>query len=123
LVAVLTEIYLCNPCACQEILSHNTVSLNNSCDTDLGVINTADVVELVDQYPELPIRLAHFVNMGKKLGTKGHNRTEMYKLKCNTLLRAAVCTHGDQVMSTPELVAARSLMARVRPFWRPFCSG
>ena len=79
------------------------------CDTHLGVVESSDVLELVDQYPELPIRLGHFVKMGVKLPSKGKNRAEMTRDKATTLYRVAEEKFGQQnkaVVRAPCMHAA-----------------
>lgn len=64
-------------------------------ETNLGFIESSDIEEALDKYPELKIRLKAFEKTGKKLGDKGNNKCEMAKMKVASLMKTAKKADSD----------------------------
>jgi hypothetical protein len=56
------------------------VQVVNQC--ELGVLTREQVVAVVEQYPELQIRLAMFARTGKKFSEKGRKKQQVSRMNC-----------------------------------------
>lgn len=69
-------------------------------DTNLAYVESTDIIEVLDKYPELKIRLSTFEKIGKVAGNKGNNKAEMAKMRVAALMVTAeaaklnVATHA-----------------------------
>eukprot|EP01043_Picozoa_sp_COSAG02_P026259 COSAG02_NODE_1507_length_12231_cov_56.431751_4_plen_780_part_00 len=80
-------------------------------DSNLGYIESHDLKELLDRYPELKIRLATFEKIGKKLGDKGNNKCEMAKMKVASLMVSAKKAHSNGKLVQPQRYDEAQLLA------------
>lgn len=62
-------------------------TMKASADSELGMLQAADVLRLCDTFPELEIRMQSFNRAGSKLSEKGHNAREIRELKRRAMLR------------------------------------
>ena len=73
--------------------------------TELVFIESAGVQELLDQYPELRIRLGTFQRVGKKLGDKGNTKYFSLRAKLTATMKTAVAARDAGRLAEPERLA------------------